>query len=292
MSDRDEHSRLLSEHFSGLTAYWKDIYTSTVKRWDFFHQVAARKRKEAVLDFVDRYARGRSMRILDSGCGAGVIMEELLRRGHRVYGIDISPDMLRETAETLKEFHLDGDALRVGTVEGLDFPDRSFDLCLCIGVLQYLEDDELALKELARVTKPEGHVIISLPNIARVTTLFDPYYYLYRGPLVLINRLFRLKRRGNLLTSDDINKNRTFRNRRYYYGQLKGLFKRYGLTVRTVRPIGYGPLTFWEHEYFSREFTLRVSQKIERLASRRGFSFLKAIADRWVMVLEKKDVSS
>ena len=292
MNDRDEHSRLLSEHFSGLTAYWKDIYTSTVKRWDFFHQVAARKRKEVVLDFVDRYARGRSMRILDSGCGAGVIMEELLRRGHRVYGIDISPDMLRETAETLKEFQLDDTALRVGSVEGLDFPDRSFDLSLCIGVLQYLEDDELALKELARVTKPGGQVIISLPNIARVTTLFDPYYYLRRLPHFIKHMISRSLKRENRLTSRDIRKNDTFRNRRYYYGQLRGLFKGCGLEIRSVAPIGYGPLTFWEHEYFSREFTLRVSQKIERLASRRGFSFLKAIADRWVMVLEKKDVSS
>jgi ubiquinone/menaquinone biosynthesis C-methylase UbiE len=289
MSDKEEHVRQLADHFSTLTAYWKNIYTSPVESWDFFHQAAARKRKEVVLDCVDRYAQGRSMRILDSGCGAGVIMEELLRRGHQVCGIDISPDMLRETAETLKEFHLDDAALRVGTVEGLDFPDRSFDLCLCIGVLQYLENDELALQELARVTKPEGQIIISLPNIARVTTLLDPYYYLCRGPLFVLHRIFRFKRRDNRLTSDDISKNRTFRNRRYYYGQLTGLFKHYGLAVRTVSPIGYGPLTFWQREYLSRPFTLRVAQGIERIASLRGFSFLKAVADRWVLVLQKKD---
>jgi ubiquinone/menaquinone biosynthesis C-methylase UbiE len=287
MNEREEHGKQLAEHFSTLTAYWKDIYTSSVESWDFFHQEAARKRKEVVLDFVDRYAGGRNLRILDSGCGAGVIMEALLRRGHQVCGIDIAPDMLRETAETLKEFSLDDAALREGTVERLDFPDRSFDLCLCIGVLQYLEDDELAIKELARVTKPAGQVIISLPNIARVTTLFDPYYYLCRGPLFIMHRVFRVKRRCNRLTSDDISNNRTFRNRRYYYGQLTGLFKRYGLAPRAITPIGYGPLTFWMHEYLLRSFTLRVSRGLERIASLRGFSFLKTVANRWVLVLQK-----
>jgi ubiquinone/menaquinone biosynthesis C-methylase UbiE len=287
MNDLDEHGRQLADHFSTLTSYWKDIYTSPVKSWDFFHQAAAQKRKEVVLDFVDRLAGGRSMQILDAGCGTGIIMESLLRRGHQVCGIDISPDMLRETEESLKEFNLDSAALRIGTVEALDFPDRSFDICLCIGVLQYLKNDELALQELARVTKPKGQVIISIPNIARVTTIFDPYYYLYRGPRAVLERIFRCKRRDNSMTSDDISKNRAFMNRRYYYGQLTGLFKRYGLTVRDVSPIGYGPLTFCRRECFSRSFTMRVSQRMERIASLKGFSFLKAVADRWVLVLQK-----
>jgi ubiquinone/menaquinone biosynthesis C-methylase UbiE len=288
MNEREERGSQLAEHFSTLTSFWKDIYTSSLDSADFFHQASAQKRKEVVLDFVDRYAGGRSLRILDTGCGTGVIMAALLKSGHQVCGIDITPGMLSCAAETLKEFDLDDSALRLGTVEALEFPDHSFDLCLCIGVLQYLIDDEPALKELARITKPGGQVILSLPNIARVTTLLDPYYYLYRGPLFVLHRILRCKRREKQLTSEDIHNNLSFRNRRYYYGQLSGLFKRHGLAVRAVSPIGYGPLTFWRREYLSRSFTLSVSRKIERLASLKGFSVLKTIADRWVFVLHKK----
>lgn len=287
MNETEEHRRCLSDHFSALTSYWRDIYTSSVNSWDFFHQVAVIKRKEAVLDWVERYAQGKSMQILDGGCGAGSIMEALLRSGHQVSGIDISADMLRETSNNLGEIGLGDTVLRVGSVEALDFPDKNFDVSLCIGVLQYLQDDELALKELARVTKAGGMVIISLPNMARVTTLCDPYYYLCRLPPFIIYRILGFKRADSKLTSDDISRNRTFRNRRYYYGQLRKLYKRYGLKVRAIVPIGYGPLTFWMREYLPRMMILRGARGIERLSSSRTFSFLKAIADRWVVVLQK-----
>jgi ubiquinone/menaquinone biosynthesis C-methylase UbiE len=286
MVERNEHNKLLSEHFSGLSSYWKDIYSRPVARWDFFHQVAAKRRKDAVVNFVKQLASDDSKKILDCGCGAGIIMEAILGLGHDVVGIDLSEEMLKVAREALHDYNPN---LKVGSVESLFFQDEIFDICLCIGVLQYLEDDEPALRELARVLKPGGHAIISIPNIARVTTLFDPFYYLRRLPHFIIYRILRIKKRDKSLTSRDIGKNTTFRNKRYYYGQLNRLYKRYGLDVSYVVPIGYGPLTFWERECFSREFTIRAGEKIERLAGRKGFSFLKAIANRWVVVLKKRD---
>ncbi len=287
MSDREKHARNLVDHFAGLTSYWKDIYASPVEPQDFFHFEAIKKRKKAVLDFVDAYAGGNSLRILDCGCGTGMIIKDLIQRGHRCCGVDLSPEMVEKTSETLRAFRADWAEVRIGSVEALDFKDNTFDVCLCIGVLQYLKDDERSLRELSRVTKPRGRVIISLPNITRITTLLDPYYYFYRGPFFILHRIFRLRRKSAGSVSEDIIKNLTFRDRRYHYTQLRGFGRRYGLEMRSVSPIGYGPLTLWRREYLSRSFTLHIARRIERATSMRMLSFLKAFADRWVIVFEK-----
>jgi len=285
--ERELHQKNLADHFSRLSSYWKDIYTAPVKAHDFYHQEAVKKRKQAVLDFVDEFAGGRKLQILDAGCGAGMIMEPLLQRRHQVVGVDITTEMIEETASMIGKYGQDPKAVGIGSVEDLDFPDQSFDLCICIGVLQYLKDDALALRELARVTRPGGRIIISFPNIARVTNFFDPYYLFIRGPHFILRKLFKFKKRGGTSASVDISRNLSFRNRRYHYHQLNGLYKQCGLAVHGISPIGYGPLTFWRREYLSQSFTLRVSGRIERIARYKPFSFLKLIADRWVVALQK-----
>jgi ubiquinone/menaquinone biosynthesis C-methylase UbiE len=293
MNDRERYLKVIEGHFSALTGYWKDIYESPVGLNDFYHHEAVKKRKAAVLDFVDSFSCGRPLRILDSGCGTGVIMEALLERGHEVAGIDLSADMVRETRKTLARFQNGNVVVREGNIESLDFPDGSFDLCVCIGVLQYLKDEKPALRELARVTRPRGHVVFSLPNIVRVTTLLDPYYYLYRGPLFVLRRVVRMAmKKARHTTSEDLSRNLTFKNKRYYYGQLNGACARSGLLLRGVRPIGYGPLTFWHKEYLPRTLTLDISRRIERAVILRPLSFLKAVAERWVFDLEKSPPSS
>lgn len=282
-----QHQEKLRTHFAGLTSYWKNIYKAPVGQNDFYHHEAVKKRKQAVLDFVDAFSGGRKLMILDAGCGAGMIMEPLIQRGHRVVGVDITVDMVKETEAMVIKYGQDCSSVGIGTVEALGFPGQSFDLCICIGVLQYLREDETALRELSRVTKPGGRVIISLPNMARFSTLCDPYYYLYRLPLFIVHRVFKPSRKKETTVSKDIGSNLSFRNRRYLYGSLRGVYRRYGFMVRGVCPIGYGPLTFWRHEYLPRSFTLWASRKLERLALLGGFSFFKIVADRWVVALQK-----
>jgi ubiquinone/menaquinone biosynthesis C-methylase UbiE len=286
--DRDAHNRKIADHFSGKTKHWRKIYDPSGRNAGYYYvHETVTKRKDAVVNFVEKCAGGKNLRILDAGCGIGTITNELARLNHVVYGVDPSAEMIEVAKKTLSEFAMAANNLRIGSVENLDFTDRSFDLCLCIGVLQYLQDDELALRELTRVTKPNGDVILTIPNIARIINFIDPYYYLRRAPFFL-QRLIR-KRGMNYteLSSTDIGKNLTFRDRRYFYGQLNPLFVRNRLVVRDIVPIGYGPITVWRRELFSKSFTLRAANFLENMASRKGLGFLKAFADRWVILLRK-----
>jgi SAM-dependent methyltransferase len=51
----------------------------------------------------------------------------------------------------------------VGSVYALPFPDASFDIVLCISVLEHLEDPKLGIQEMKRVLKPKGKIIVSTP---------------------------------------------------------------------------------------------------------------------------------
>src|SRR2546421_6653053 len=95
-------------------------------------------------------------RVLDAGCGPGRFTLELLRLGAQVTALDISPGQL----ELLRARVPDVDAV-VGDVTDLSrFEDDSFDVAVCFGgPLSYVVDAAgLAVAELARVTKPGGHV--------------------------------------------------------------------------------------------------------------------------------------
>lgn len=285
--NRDLHNKQVADHFSNIKDFWWRIYEPSGRCLDPIAHVEVLKRKDAVISFVEDCSASRNLRILDAGCGAGTFARELINRNHLYYGIDISGGMIEAAKETFNKSRIMAAGLKVGSVEKIEFDDGWFDLCLCIGVLQYLKDDEVALRELNRVTKPFGHVIISLPNIASLTNITDPYYYLYRAPLFVRNRLLQLRKAKPELSAEDIGKNLSFRNRRYIYTQLNSLFTRNRFVVREVIPIGYGPLTIWRQNFLRDDSTLRISGFLEHLAVRKGFSLLRAIASRWVILLSK-----
>lgn len=102
--------------------------------------------------------------VLDVGCGPGVTVEHLVKRGFEVYGVDISKEMVTECQ---KQFgHLPAAHFSVGKIEALEFPDAFFDVVLCMGVVEYVDDDAVAVKEMVRVTKPGGVIVVTLPNKA------------------------------------------------------------------------------------------------------------------------------
>lgn len=127
-------------------------------------------RQKYIISMLD----GEQGPVLDIGCGPGEMMIELLRTGYTVYGIDISENMLniaRENIEkkgTIGEFYLSK-----GNIESLDFEDNFFDTVICAGVLEYLGKDDFALKELYRVLKDNGTLIISVRNKLCPFRIFD-----------------------------------------------------------------------------------------------------------------------
>ena len=96
---------------------------------------------------------------LDAGMGPGRLVAELDRRDWRTSGVDASAAMVALARERVPNARLE-----VAPLEALPFADASFDLAVATGVLEYADDLEAGLAELARVVRPGGRAIVSLPN--------------------------------------------------------------------------------------------------------------------------------
>lgn len=99
---------------------------------------------------------------LDAGCGSGTFSRILAGQGRSVIGLDASLAMLAEAKAARTPANLS--FMPVETVERLPFADGSFDGLLCLSVLEYLEDPLAVLAEMARVLRPGGVAVFSVPH--------------------------------------------------------------------------------------------------------------------------------
>jgi SAM-dependent methyltransferase len=105
---------------------------------------------------IQRLALPAGARILDAGCGSGRNMVDLARHG-TVTGIEFSPPSVALARER------DRGAVIEGSVLDMPFDDDAFDLTLSLDVIEHLQDDVAALRELRRVTKPGGVLLVTVP---------------------------------------------------------------------------------------------------------------------------------
>lgn len=96
---------------------------------------------------------------LDAACGTGRYAAYLLARGHRVVGVDGSPEML-----AVARGNAVAADLRVGDLAALPLDDASVDLAVCALALTHVRDLRPAFRELARVVRPGGWLVISDPH--------------------------------------------------------------------------------------------------------------------------------
>jgi ubiquinone/menaquinone biosynthesis C-methylase UbiE len=150
------------EHFDKLstTRDWSRLYASADGRNYHFHV-----RRSRVLELLPE----KLGRVLDIGCGPGVMTEVVLERGGVFEGLDLSPEMVREGKE--KFGHLDGVHFAEGNIEALDADNNSYDQLICMAVIEYLKTPDKALSEIARVLKPGGIAIITVPKRWNISSL-------------------------------------------------------------------------------------------------------------------------
>jgi SAM-dependent methyltransferase len=102
--------------------------------------------------------------VLNAGAGAGSLTLKLAARGLRVTSVDASPELCMWTSEALRARGLEEvNPVMAGDLERLDLPDAAFDAAVCAEVLEHLDDDAAALRELHRVLRPGGLLLLTVP---------------------------------------------------------------------------------------------------------------------------------
>lgn len=130
---------------------WEKVWTKNLITSDY-----SLKYLDFIQDVNQSLAHGS--KILEAGCGTGQTLG-LLSSHHETVGLDISRAALNRARKNCKNPVL-------GSIFEIPFKDNTFDLVYNSGVIEHFEDPTniAAIREMARVTKPSGKVIIIVPN--------------------------------------------------------------------------------------------------------------------------------
>jgi len=108
---------------------------------------------------IDNHLDSKACRLLDAGCGTGLVGEHLNRMGYQnVDAMDYSNDMLSEAERKGVYKRL----FRENMNEALNIPDDSYDATICVGTFTYAHVGPHAFDELVRVTRPGGHICFTI----------------------------------------------------------------------------------------------------------------------------------
>jgi demethylmenaquinone methyltransferase/2-methoxy-6-polyprenyl-1,4-benzoquinol methylase len=118
-------------------------------------------------EIVNQIGGGNSLRVLDVGCGTGYTTRGILHLLNvgEVVAVDMNPYQLAKAAKNMRLYKRKT-FFSMGDVENLPFRDGSFDAVASVGAIEYFPNPQLALKEIARVTKLNGKVVVCGPEAA------------------------------------------------------------------------------------------------------------------------------
>jgi SAM-dependent methyltransferase len=105
-----------------------------------------------------RRLKRKNAKVLDVGCGRGLLLRAFRQNGCDVIGTEFSDDACRFAREVLNI------PVRVGLLDELHFPDSSFDVVVMWHVLEHVSDPRPTLAEVSRILRPGGIFLVAVPD--------------------------------------------------------------------------------------------------------------------------------
>lgn len=115
----------------------------------------------ARLDFITSYQNVAKKRVLDVGCGGGILTEALARVDGELTGLDVESDALEAAKVHAKKSRLTIDYVN-SPIEDYEAP--SFDIVTCMEMLEHVKEPQLVVDHCARLLKPGGYLFLSTIN--------------------------------------------------------------------------------------------------------------------------------
>jgi SAM-dependent methyltransferase len=126
----------------------------------------------------------RGKRVLEIGTGVGTDARTIIGQGEIYTGINVDRGSTEATAQALHAFSLPGVALECDATS-LDFPDDTFDVVYSFGVLHHIPNVEQAVREIGRVLKPGGELLVMLYNRTSINYVIEIMFLRKLGLRVL-----------------------------------------------------------------------------------------------------------
>lgn len=195
----------INEHLRNQIKYFEDEMLET-----FDNYKIEEWQKNYVNLFLDNFSDVKGKLILDCGSGSGYLSIELAKRGAFVISCDLTLMNLVKLKDTAKQLGLENNiAFVCCSAEDLPFKDNIFDYFISNAVIEHLPREIEAIKEIDRVTKKDGGVMITVP-----------LSYKYLNPILLPVNYIHDQRIGHLRRYNQeilINKFNNFKLKNTYY---------------------------------------------------------------------------
>jgi len=137
-----------------------DNHQRYLERVNFYRSNGYDLEKER--DFILDKSMPISGEILEIGTGKGHFAFALAKRGHSFISIDVSSQDQEIAMLNLRYYGLEKQAVfKIENAEHLSFSDRSFDVIFCVNVFHHLKNPQMVLKEMTRLLRPSGKIILS-----------------------------------------------------------------------------------------------------------------------------------
>jgi ubiquinone/menaquinone biosynthesis C-methylase UbiE len=259
----------VNSYFDSEAAYWDAVY-----REDDLQGLIYRQRQTAVLDSVDAAGLHAGAAVLEIGCGAGHLTLELAKLGLRVDAVDASAAMVDATAERVRAAGLAQNVnVGVADVHALPYEPDHYDLVVAVGVIPWLHSPDAAVREMARVLRPGGWLVLTADNRLRLTSFTDPRAILALTPL---RRIYHALRPRDGVAMSRLDSPRTVD--RYLLGG--------GLRPAGRRTVGFGPMSLLGRPIFSDARGVRIDRRLQAQADR-GVPLLRWTGWHYVVGAEK-----
>lgn len=279
-SKNNREQRIVDTFFDKNATYWRDTYSE-----GDIQGIIYRRRQTVALSYVDGLLLPKTSRVLEIGCGAGLLTRALARRGFAVEAIDSSEAMVNLTLQSATDANLDSRiSAHKGDVHNLLYPAESFDLIVALGLVPWLLDFNKALLEIIRVLRPGGFIVLTMDNARRATTLLDPSTF--PAIEIIVGIIRRKLQKAGLLTINNLWLNcPTYR--RYTPREFINILLSSGLNIVESASVGFGPFTFLGHNIFPESLGVKINYRLQEYADNR-YPILRSTGAQYIVLATKK----
>jgi SAM-dependent methyltransferase len=156
--------------------------------------------------------------LLDAPAGEGALAARLIAVGFEVSCADLYPEIFRLSGVEIKQGDLNRD---------LPFGSESFDYVTCLEGLEHIENPQHAIREFARVLRPGGHLIVSVPNILNIEERLKWLVYGYTSHFKPITRAVAARLRAEYDNREEI----AAHVNPIGYSELRYVLEKYGFHI-------------------------------------------------------------
>jgi len=202
------------------------------------------------------------------------------KEGYNVFGMDFSYGMLSKANSISDRDNKPRVAFLQGDVETLPLEDSSCDVIICLGVITYLKFEDNALREMGRVLKPSGVLILSIFNKARLVKRLDlPLLLLTISRKILSNFSAFLKNSADIHTAPKITT--------YFIPRIRKSLELTGFTALEYKTVPMELPTFFGREIYPREIAINITLFFEQFSN---IPFVESFGGMCVFKAEKNFV--